>query len=119
MSNQVLCVFCGKPIIGGKGDWWHLKDQWGGYGEMRGEDGHLALPRILKEKPEPSRVQIRAGQRYYQWVRQNQAANDDQTRLMVEEYRNEARQLGVAMEKMKIEIAKLKARIKELEDGQL
>jgi hypothetical protein len=35
------------------------------------------------------RLVVTAGQRYYQWVRQNRAANDDQTRYMVEAYREE------------------------------
>lgn len=39
------------------------------------------------------RLVITAGQRYYQWVRQNPAANDDQTRYMVEAYREEAAEL--------------------------
>lgn len=39
------------------------------------------------------RLVITAGQRYYHWVRQNPAANDDQTRYMVEAYREEAAEL--------------------------
>lgn len=42
-AETVACQTCGLPIIGGKGDWWHVAPG-GGYGDMRGPDGHLASP---------------------------------------------------------------------------
>lgn len=40
-----LCRYCDLPIGGGKGDYWHQ-----GSGEFMGPDGHLAYPKIRKEK---------------------------------------------------------------------
>lgn len=45
-----ICTYCDQPIIGGKGDWWHLRTPGGGYGEMFCDDGkHLATPEQFKE----------------------------------------------------------------------
>lgn len=62
-------------------------------------------------------MRIFAGQRYYFWVRQNPAANDDQTRYMVEAYREEARELGTVMERMKMEMAQLRRELEDLKQG--
>jgi hypothetical protein len=42
-ADYAACQTCGLPVAGGKGDWWHVAPG-GGYGEMRGPDGHLASP---------------------------------------------------------------------------
>jgi hypothetical protein len=42
-KNTLICKYCGKPIFGGKGDYWHI-DKYSEYGNMKGPDGHLAYP---------------------------------------------------------------------------
>lgn len=52
MSDAIaICTYCGKEIIGGKGNWWHRRRD-GGYGEMRcrpgdPEDGAHAQPSLI------------------------------------------------------------------------
>lgn len=43
MTDLTICGVCGEPIVGGKGDYWHLID---GKWEMQGDDGHPAHPQV-------------------------------------------------------------------------